>query len=81
MSYIKISTENLLSWLKENLSEERYKHSLGTADSAKLLAEKYGQDCEKAYLAGLLHDCAKCFSTDKLLEIIEGNLDIEDAEN
>jgi predicted HD superfamily hydrolase involved in NAD metabolism len=80
MAYTKISTEELLGWLKENLNEERYEHSLGTADSAKMLAEKYGQDCEKAYIAGLLHDCAKCFSTEKLLEIIDANLEIEDAE-
>lgn len=80
MSYIKISTEELTDWLKENLSEERYEHSLGTADSAKLLAEQYGENLEKAYVAGLLHDCAKCFTTEKLLEIIEANLDIEEAE-
>lgn len=80
MGYIKISTEDLMGWLKNNLSEERYEHSLGTADSAKLLAEQYGEDVEKAYVAGLLHDCAKCFTTEKLLEIIESNLDIEEAE-
>ena len=80
MSYIKISTEELTDWLKENLSEERYEHSLGTADSAKLLAEQYGENSEKAYVAGLLHDCAKCFTTEKLLEIIEANLAIEEAE-
>ena len=80
MAYIKISTEDLMGWLKDNLSEERYEHSLGTADSAKSLAIKYGVDAEKAYIAGLLHDCAKCFTTEKLLEIIESNLDIEEAE-
>ena len=57
--------------LKNTLSEERYFHTLGTADCAKKLAEKYGLDEEKAYLAGLLHDCAKCFSNEKLLEIIK----------
>ena len=67
-------------WLKENLNEERYIHTLGCADCAKELAQKYHLDCEKAYLAGLLHDCAKCFSTEKLLEIINANLDVEDAE-
>ena len=80
MGYIKISTEELMGWLNENLSEERYEHSLGTADSAKTLAQKYGEDVEKAYIAGLLHDCAKCFTTEKLLEIIDANLDIEEAE-
>ncbi|MBO6087193.1 bis(5'-nucleosyl)-tetraphosphatase (symmetrical) YqeK [bacterium] len=67
-------------WLKENLSEERYFHTLGTADCAKELAEKFDLDTEKAYMAGLLHDCAKCFSNEKLLEIIKENLDIEEAE-
>ena len=48
-------------WLKENLNEERYLHSLGTADCAKDLAKRYGLDEEKAYLTGLIHDCAKCY--------------------
>ena len=80
MDYIKISTEDLLDWLKKNLCEERYEHSLGTAECAKMLAEKYNLDSEKAYVAGLLHDCAKCFSNEKLLAIIDKNLDIEEIE-
>lgn len=67
-------------WLKENLNEERYIHTLGTADCAKELAAKYNLDSEKAYLAGLLHDCAKCFSNDKLLDIIHKNLNVEECE-
>ncbi len=73
MDYIRISLEDLLVWLKSNLNEERYQHSLGTADCAKSLAEKFGQDARKAYYAGLLHDCAKCFSTEKLLGVIDNN--------
>ena len=49
MDYIRISLEDLLVWLKSNLNEERYQHSLGTADCAKSLAEKFGQDARKAY--------------------------------
>ncbi len=67
-------------WLKENLNEERYIHTLGTADCAKELAAKYNLDSEKAYLAGLLHDCAKCFSNNKLLDIIHKNLNVEQCE-
>ena len=40
--------------LKKRLNEKRYYHSLCVADEAKRLAEKYGGDTEKAYLAGLL---------------------------
>lgn len=58
------------NWLKANLSEERYEHSLGTAECAKELAERYGLDKEKAYFTGLIHDCAKCLpkvETEKIL--------------
>ncbi len=70
----------ILKWLKENLNEKRYIHTLGTADCAKELAQKFGLDSEKAYLAGLLHDCAKCFSNEKLLDIIHQHLDVEECE-
>ena len=45
--------------LKERLSEKRYMHSIGVAEEAERLAVKYDADKEKAYLAGLVHDCAK----------------------
>ncbi len=51
--------------LKKTLPEKRYIHSLGVADEAKRLAEVYGCDADKAYLAGLLHDCAKGIPTDR----------------
>lgn len=70
----------ILKWLKDNLNEERYIHTLGTAECARELAEKYRLDSEKAYLAGLLHDCAKCFSNDKLLDIIHKHLQVEECE-
>lgn len=48
--------------LQKLLSEERYLHSLLVASEAKNLANKYGLDANKAYLAGLVHDIAKYFS-------------------
>lgn len=70
----------VLKWLKENLNEKRYIHTLGTADCAKELAQKFGLNSEKAYIAGLLHDCAKCFSNEKLLDIIHQHLEVEECE-
>ena len=67
-------------WLKENLKEERYEHSLGTAECAKELAVRYGLDSEKAYLCGLIHDCAKCFSNSDLREKICECTDLCDGE-
>lgn len=57
-------------WLKSNLNEERYEHSLGTAECAKELAQRFDLNEEKAYLCGLIHDCAKCFSNNELKEKI-----------
>lgn len=80
MGYISLSIESLLDWLKSNLSEKRYQHSLGTAECARNLAIKYRLDDEKAYIAGLLHDCAKCFPNEKLLSIIDEHLEVEEIE-
>ncbi len=80
MVYTKISNAAIDKWLRNNLSDERYLHSIGTAECAAQLAEKFGLDADKAYVAGLLHDCAKCFSNDKLLEIIHKNLKVNPEE-
>ena len=74
------SNNEILGWLKENLSDERYLHTLGVAETSKELANLFNLDEEKAYLAGLLHDCAKGFSNEKLLEIINANLKIDECE-
>ncbi|MCH5210388.1 MAG: bis(5'-nucleosyl)-tetraphosphatase (symmetrical) YqeK [Oscillospiraceae bacterium] len=54
--------------LKKNLDEKRFIHSVGVADEARRIACLYGVDENKAYLAGLLHDCAKGIKTDKQIE-------------
>lgn len=58
-------------WLKSHLTSVRYEHSLGTADVAKKLANKYNLDEDKAYFTGLIHDCAKCLSKDEEKKILE----------
>lgn len=45
--------------LKKDIGEKRYQHSKRVADTAKKLAENFGINTEKAYYAGLIHDCAK----------------------
>lgn len=61
-------------WLEENLSAKRYHHSLGAAEAAKALAKIFNQDEEKAYLAGLVHDCAKNFEDSVLLDLINNEI-------
>lgn len=57
-------------YLKDNLSEKRYIHSLNVADTAKRLAEINGADPDKCYLAGLLHDICKELPKEKQLELV-----------
>ena len=45
--------------LIQDIGEKRYKHSLRVAKLAQELAEIHGADKDKAYIAGLIHDCAK----------------------
>lgn len=72
MSYTtKKNDESILEWLEQNLDEERFAHSIGCAECSVQLAQRFGLDENKAYIAGLLHDCAKCFSKDSMLEIIK----------
>ena len=51
--------------LKKSLDKQRYQHTLGVMYTAGCLAMANGYPIEKAMLAGLLHDCAKCLSTEK----------------
>lgn len=68
--------------IKKRLSPKRFHHSLNVAKKAVELAKFYGCDDKKAYLAGLVHDCAKdipsevaktkCFDYD--VELDEGEI-------
>lgn len=57
--------------LREKLGDYRLRHSFCVADSARMLAERYGADPEKAYFAGLLHDVMKDTPHDEQKRMIE----------
>ena len=67
----KTDYEALKAILQKRLNEKRYYHSLCVADEAKRLAEKYGGDSEKSYLAGLLHDITKNAPDEEHLQIFK----------
>lgn len=59
----------------------RYWHTIGVAETSACLAMRYGVDMQKAFTAGLLHDCAKCYSDEQLIKICESNnIEITQAE-
>ncbi len=57
--------------MKKKLNEYRYEHTLGVMYTSAALAMRHGIDLEQALLAGLLHDCAKCYSDEKKFELCE----------
>ncbi|SRR5574344_2123347 len=65
--------EKIKEKLIEDIGERRYKHSLRVAQLAQDLAQIYEVDEEKAYIAGLTHDCAK-YNEEKYIEKL--NIDI-----
>lgn len=71
MAENKTNYEALKVILQKRLNEKRYFHSLCVAEEAKRLAEKYGGDSEKAYLAGLLHDITKNAPDEEHLQIFK----------
>ena len=77
-----IKVNDIVESLKKSLSAERFEHTLGVAEMCVMLGKRYGVDEERIYLAGLLHDCAKCLSDSELLTIIENNswLKVDESE-
>ncbi len=59
--------------LEKELDSKRYDHTLGVAYTAAALAMRYDVSLEDAMLAGLLHDCGKCLSGEKRLDICKKN--------
>lgn len=61
------------------LSPERFAHTQSVAYEALKLAKHYNCNEEKAFLAGLLHDCAKNFSNDEKIKMCkEFDVEIDD---
>lgn len=59
----------------------RFRHTIGVADTAACLASRYGIDMQKAYISGLLHDCAKCVPDEKkIAECRQNDITITDSE-
>ena len=66
-----MSYEEMKAELKARLKPKRFCHSLGVADTAVFLARRFGVDEEAARVAGLLHDCAREYRNDSLIEEAE----------
>lgn len=67
--------------LRKELDKERFRHTMGVMYTAASLAMAHGENMEKALLAGLLHDCAKCIPNDKKLKMCKKyQIDVTESE-
>ncbi len=65
--------ETIQKELEKSLSEKRYKHSLGVAKMAEILAKAHGENEQIASLTGLAHDIAKELSLEESKKYVEEN--------
>ena len=67
--------------LRSVLKKKRFEHTLGVRYTAGALAMCHGVDLKKAQLAGLLHDCAKHYTDEQLLQTAKkNNIEVSSAE-
>lgn len=71
----------LKEWLREKVSEPRYRHSIGVMEAAAELAERYTVSEAPLRLAALVHDCARELPFDKMLaRALEWQLEVRDVD-
>ena len=76
-----IDTKQIIDKLNTMLKPKRLEHSINVAKCAIKLSEIYGYDKEKAYLAGLVHDCAKYFTKEQIDSYVEKyNIELDPLE-
>ena len=56
-------------YLINQLSPERYRHSLSTAETCESICSKFGLDSEKGFLTGLIHDIAREYDDEEIINI------------
>lgn len=67
--------------LQQKQNPHRYRHTIGVRYTSICLAMCYGEDLTRASYAGLLHDCAKHMSNEKLLaKCYEHHLTVSEVE-
>lgn len=80
-----MKTVEIMQKLRKELSKElkpdRLEHTLGVAYTAANMAFVHSENIEKALIAGMLHDCAKCMDFDDQIKLCEKNkIEVTDIE-
>ena len=73
MGEVSYNLEEMSKRLSKYIDSNRFYHTQGVRYMSAALAMAHGADIEKAEVAGLLHDCAKCLSDSKKIKICDKN--------
>lgn len=65
-----MTLEEMRTAIRPLMGEKRYLHSLAVEKEAARLARLYGEDEQKAAIAGILHDCRKEMPLAQALQIV-----------
>ena len=68
-----MNNKDIICRLRKELDFKRYEHTCGVAYTSAALAMRWDADVDKAYISGLLHDCAKGMSDEQRLDICKKN--------
>lgn len=66
-----MTDSQIVEIIKNRLTTKRFNHSLAVAEEAKRLARKYGEDENRLFTAGLLHDAMKDSSPEEQLKLLD----------
>jgi predicted HD superfamily hydrolase involved in NAD metabolism len=64
-------SEKLCKCVQKLLNKSRYQHSLAVAETAKKLADHWGEDPQKAELAGFLHDLGRSYDAHEYIDLCQ----------
>ncbi len=71
MSENQLLLEKLKKYLSVSVSQSRYEHSIRTAQTAKELCIRFGEDAELGEIAGVAHDICKEMKDNLLLNLVK----------
>lgn len=66
-----VKRDKMVEKLKKALDSQRFAHTLGVEKTAVQMARRFGENEERAALAGLLHDCAKCMTLAQMQKAVK----------
>lgn len=69
-----------INWVKPQMSEERFVHSMGVAELAVYFAKKIGANIDDCFVAGVCHDIAKDLPKEEQKAILQASAFVTDLD-